>query len=155
MTTSNYGIRFFPTKYLDKKLGVMIHFGEKVPYKEGFKSFDRASVLTSVTCIPLLTSEWLPGQLDFGVHHQWSELNGTPPCGLLWKSISFCLWSLPATAPLIYFSNHSSLASLWSLKPLDISSHLNFEVPGLPEGHLIRECFNDYVASELPWWLRQ
>ena len=57
MTTSNYGIRFFPTKYLDKKLGVMIHFGEKVPYKEGFKSFDRASVLTSVTCIPLLTSE--------------------------------------------------------------------------------------------------
>lgn len=57
MTTINYGIMFFQTKYIDKKLGVMIHFGKKMPYKEEFKSFDRASVLTSVTCIPLLTSE--------------------------------------------------------------------------------------------------
>lgn len=44
MTTINYGITFFQTKYIDKKLGVMIHFGEKMPYKEEFKSFERASV---------------------------------------------------------------------------------------------------------------
>ena len=76
MTTINYGITFFQTRYRDKKLGVMIHFGEKMPYKEGFKSFDRASVLTSVTCTPLPTSEWLSGRLDLGStisDQNWTE----------------------------------------------------------------------------------